>query len=98
MLRFKGRLAAALVAALATAPMALAQDQTPTTPSPDAAQQLAVEGLAKIMQALDLFVKSVPQYAPPEVLPNGDIIIRRLHPSPDAAPAHPKNPDDGSST
>lgn len=42
------------------------------------AERLAGEAMAKIMRALNLMVDSVPQYAAPEVLPNGDIIIRRL--------------------
>ncbi len=43
------------------------------------AERLASEALARIMRALNLLADSVPQYAAPEVLPNGDIIIRRLH-------------------
>ena len=31
-----------------------------------------------VLQALELMVSAIPQYAPPEVLENGDIIIRRL--------------------
>jgi hypothetical protein len=42
------------------------------------AEQLASEALAKMMKALDLLIMTVPRYAAPEVLPNGDIIIRRL--------------------
>lgn len=44
------------------------------------AERLAGEALTKIMRALNLLADSVPQYAAPEVLPNGDIIIRRLNP------------------
>jgi hypothetical protein len=44
------------------------------------AERLAGEALTKIMRALNLLVDSVPQYAAPEVLPNGDIIIRKLKP------------------
>jgi hypothetical protein len=44
------------------------------------AERLAGEGIAKMLQALDLLLKTVPQYAAPEMQPNGDIIIRRLHP------------------
>jgi len=44
------------------------------------AERLATEGAAKILQALDLLLKTVPQYGPPEMQPNGDIIIRRRHP------------------
>jgi hypothetical protein len=74
---------------------ALAQDSTLK-----GAQDEAVEGISKLLQALQMFVKSVPQFAAPEVLPNGDIIIRRIHP--DKAPPAPEQPesddDDTSST
>ena len=81
------RFTCASVLVLALAVPALAQDTTPTT---DDAQKLAVEGLSKLLNALDAFVKSVPQYAAPEVLPNGDIILRRLNP--EQTPAKPKTP------
>lgn len=45
-----------------------------------APEELAREGLAKLLSALDLFIGSIPQYETPEILPNGDIIIRRIHP------------------
>ena len=51
---------------------ALAQERSP--------EELAREGLAKLLSALDLFIGSIPQYETPEILPNGDIIIRRIHP------------------
>ena len=44
------------------------------------AERLADEALTKVMRALDLLIMTVPRYAAPEVLPNGDIIIRRLDP------------------
>lgn len=68
---------------------ALAQDSTL-----EGAQQEAIDGLGKLLKALDLFVKSVPQFAPPEMLPNGDIIIRRIHPDQKPAPEKPKKQDD----
>ncbi len=46
----------------------------------DEAEQMAVEALDRLMKALRLMVDSIPQYEAPEVLPNGDIIIRRIHP------------------
>jgi hypothetical protein len=70
---------------------ALAEDSTL-----EGAQQQAVEGIGKLLQALQMFVKSVPQFSAPEVLPNGDIIIRRLHP--ENAPQTPPPTDDGSSS
>ena len=47
------------------------------------AERLATEALTKMMKALDLLISTVPRYAAPEVLPNGDIIIRRLDPQED---------------
>ncbi|MEZ5832601.1 MAG: hypothetical protein R3D05_15615 [Dongiaceae bacterium] len=44
------------------------------------AERLANEALTKMMRALDLLITTVPRYAAPEILPNGDIIIRRLRP------------------
>jgi len=41
------------------------------------ADELAVEGLSRLMDALSLFVDAIPQYSAPEILENGDIIIRR---------------------
>jgi hypothetical protein len=40
------------------------------------------EGFEKIFRAFDLLLRSVPQYAAPEVLDNGDIVIRRKPPRP----------------
>ena len=65
--------------ALLSVPMAAAsadslQDNTKE------AEQLANEALTKMMKALNLLIMTVPRYAAPEVLPNGDIIIRRLDP------------------
>jgi hypothetical protein len=93
MTRFHLAAAFALGLAGVGAPGALAQDSTL-----EGAQQEAVEGITKLLQALDLFVKSVPQFSAPEVLPNGDIIIRRIHPDKDPAPEKPKSDDDSTST
>jgi len=41
------------------------------------AGDLAVEGLTRLMDALKLFVDAIPQYEAPEILENGDIIIRK---------------------
>lgn len=43
-------------------------------------EELFEEGSKMIIQALDLILKTIPQYAAPEVLENGDIIIRRIKP------------------
>ena len=65
--------------ALLSVPLAAAsadslQDKT------NEAERLANEAMTKMMRALDLLIMTVPRYAAPEVLPNGDIIIRRLDP------------------
>lgn len=75
------------------APAALAQDSTMQD-----AQKQAVEGIGKLLEALQLFVKSVPQYSAPEVLPNGDIILRRVNPEKKPLPETPKADDDSTST
>jgi hypothetical protein len=62
------------------------------------AQKEAVEGIGRLLEALQMFVKSVPQFSAPEVLPNGDIIIRRVHPDKAPAPEKPKSNDDGTSS
>ena len=60
-------------------------------------ERLLGEGIASLMQALELLLKTVPQYAAPEMLPNGDIIIRRLQPQDEApAPPSPADPESDS--
>ena len=48
------------------------------------------DGMKMILNALSLILKSIPQYKAPEVLENGDIIIRRVHPGENA----PKSGDE----
>jgi hypothetical protein len=64
------------LAAAALTP-ATAQDAAPGKPPQDSPSALAREGLERMMRALRLLVENVPQYELPEVLENGDIIIRR---------------------
>ena len=59
---------------------AMAQDQKPERPLQESPGELAREGLEQMIRALNLLVESIPQYELPEVLENGDIIIRRKHP------------------
>lgn len=67
--------AAALCACLALAPVtAGATDNSSPEQTPG---DMAREGLEQMMRALSLLVESIPQYELPEVLENGDIIIRR---------------------
>lgn len=73
-----GMLAAALAIAPADAKEAESQERSPGA--------LAAEGLEKLLRAFDLFIDSIPQYEPPVVTDDGDIIIRRKR-KPDAQPA-----------
>ena len=60
---------------LMAAPPAAAQSDPGTEP-----RDLLEEGTEKILRAFELFILAIPQYEAPEVLPNGDIIIRRKNP------------------
>jgi len=65
---------------------AYAQSDEPPQQTPD---ELAVEGVNKLMQALQLLIQQLPQYETPVIDENGDIIIRRRH---DKAPIPPQKP------
>lgn len=59
--------------ALAASPAAASdQDGSP--------EDLAREGIGKIVSALEMLLMTIPTYEAPEILPNGDIIIRRVDP------------------
>ena len=72
----------------------LGADPNPPPDVRDRAEQALKEGAEKIMRALKLLLLAGPQYEMPEVLDNGDIIIRRLNPD---RPKHrgpsPRPPD-----
>lgn len=71
------------VAVLLAASPAFAQQQN--SPADDAAEA-AKEALGKILRSLSGVIDSIPQYQAPEVLPNGDIILRRKNPAPAQKP------------
>lgn len=88
------RIAATFIVLTLGSGVALAQ--TPTSPPPPTLEQQADEAaramrdaLERAMRLFDGVLGSIPQYEMPEVLPNGDIIIRRIPP---AAPAPPQRP------
>jgi hypothetical protein len=97
-----GRTIAALLAgAIVTAVPAassFAQDAQAPTPGPvkplSATEQTIVDTLTRAMSFLSRTFDKVVIYELPEVLPNGDIIIRRKHPKPEpdkaAAPENGK--------
>lgn len=50
-----------------------------TPPSAEKIPEVMIEdGVRMILKALQLILKSIPQYKSPEILENGDIIIRRI--------------------
>ena len=55
---------------LSTPTLSYAQSNQP----PD---QLMENGIKMILDAMEIFIQNLPQYEAPEVLDNGDIIIRR---------------------
>jgi len=66
-----------------------AQSGDPSEQTPD---DLAIEGVNKLMQALQLLIEQLPQYEAPVMNENGDIIIRRRHdeaPIPEQKPSEP---------
>ena len=87
--------AAALPLAGYISPVQAQSDENPQQ-SPD---ELAVEGVTRLMQALQLFIQQLPQYDAPVMNENGDIIIRRRHDQPAPVPRQkPAPPDETGST
>ena len=73
---------AGLAGASVTVAPAQAQNRQPPTmeQQADEAARAAREALERAMNILNGIISSIPQYEPPEVMPNGDIIIRRRPP------------------
>lgn len=46
-------------------------------------EEMISEGAGLIINAIELMLLAIPTYQTPEILPNGDIIIRRNHPDGD---------------
>ena len=84
-------LAVALVPIAGAVPApGLAADPPPGEAPPDVMD----EALERVLDALRFVLRAIPQYEMPEVLPNGDIIIRRIPPEPEPAPAPEPPPED----
>jgi hypothetical protein len=43
-------------------------------------EKMIEDGIKMILNALELFIQKMPNYEKPEILENGDIIIRRVKP------------------
>jgi hypothetical protein len=78
--------ALAFALALSAPTVARAEEPETSPPSWDRSQEMLEEGAKRVIGALELLLQAIPQYEMPEVLPNGDIIIRRKHPE-DEEPA-----------
>lgn len=74
-LRKQAALAALLAGMMLVSAGPLRAEDTPPGPT-----QKLEEGVENFLSAIKLFLLAIPQYSAPEVLPNGDIIIRRIHP------------------
>ena len=71
-----------------------AQDTSPKPPAPLENLGPVIEGeMQRLMGILEMFLRSIPTYDMPEILDNGDIIIRRKRP--DGAPDEPPVTKDG---
>jgi len=79
-------LALAVLLAAATPALADSDERGARTP-----EELAIEGMDRLMRALELLIQSIPQYEAPFIDQNGDIIIRRRHPA--EKPELEENPD-----
>jgi hypothetical protein len=94
--RSKSALAAASLAALLALSLPVpgaAQSQVEPEPGErERAEELAREGMERIMRALEMLMQSIPQYELPEINDNGDIIIRRRQP-PEGGETQPPEPE-----
>jgi len=73
-----------LIGLVAPAPAALAQGSTrpDDRPAQETPREMLEDATRKALQAFELMLKAIPQYEAPEILDNGDIIIRRKPPKP----------------
>ena len=71
---------ACLIAAAPAAALAQSSEEGATTPQSEkfeAAQEALIEAIKRVFELLEATAEKVMVYEVPEVLPNGDIIIRR---------------------
>ena len=79
-------------AVLWTGPAFAADPPRESTPPVTPGEQ-AKQGVELLLKALEGWIREFPTYAPPEVMANGDIIIRRLDRNRPAPPTQPPDPD-----
>jgi hypothetical protein len=76
---------ARLIAPIVAGALVLMAAAPPSRAAEEAPAQLALEGVARLLEALQLFIDSLPQYEAPYINEDGDIIIRRKR-APQIAP------------
>jgi len=59
----------------------------------DKATKSMEEAAKNLTHILGLILRSIPQYEAPVVLPNGDILIKRVHPGDTKSPDQQQDPD-----
>ena len=84
----------ALAMGVLCAAPSFAQAPAPVPPQADSPEAIARDGIAKLLQALKLFVDNLPQYAAPEIDAQGNIVIRRLNPPTARRDTTPPRDDD----
>ncbi len=88
---FRGPATLALVALLCLAAPNFAAPPAAAQESEETPGELAIDGVERLLRAMELIIEMIPQYEAPELLPNGDIIIRRRNPT---APEEDDEPED----
>lgn len=81
-------LAVAFAGALVLIPPTGVQAENPTPNKPMGPREHLEEAARQMLRMLERMLEALPQYEAPEVLDNGDIIIRRKRPLP-----RPESPD-----
>lgn len=70
-----------LAGIVAAAPAA--QAQSSNRPPAESPKEMLEDATRQALRAFELMLKAIPQYEAPEILDNGDIIIRRKRPQPE---------------
>lgn len=92
---FSGALSGAALAEeprLAPIPAAPEHPSFEVPPETRARIERLLDLIGPMLDSFSAMIDGLPRYDAPEILPNGDIIIRRKRPGP---PAQPPQPDDG---
>jgi len=96
--RSRGARALALSAVLVGGMFCLPATPAAAQSEKSSPEELLEEGTRRILRAFELFIQTIPQYEMPEVLPNGDIIIRRKNAPSGDAPSPDDMPEGGTKT